>query len=384
MNKLFLKLGMLCLLTGIFMACGGGEAAQSDNKNPNDSTAVNDSTKKAEAGSENNNNNPNEELIPVEVATVTSGERSDYILLSSNLETEVQADVYPRAQGIVEKILKDEGDYVNKGALLLKLEAREYEIAEKKALVEYQKQLSLFERQKVMHSEELLSDEEFDQVKFTKDAAKYTWEDAKLRLDYMSIKSPISGFVGERLTKIGARVQPSDKLYSIVNKNDVIAVVYVPEKNINSLKPNLAAHVSSENLDGEIFKAHVKRISPVVDPASGTFKVTVAVANEKKVLKPGMFVNVHLVIDTHLDAILVPKTAVVYENEYVNVFVVRDSLAHKVRLKTGFEDSRKIEALSDVEVGDKVIVVGQAGLKDKAKVRVVLERDTNIAAATEE
>jgi len=382
MNHLFFKSAIFFLLTFACIACGGGEAAQPDKENSNDSTAVKDSTEKAETA--DNKNDQNAELIPVEVATVTSGEISDYILLSSNLETEIQADVYPRTQGIVERIVKDEGAYVRKGDLLLKLEALEYEIAEKKAKVEYQRQQSIFKRQEAMHNEKLLSDEEFDQGKFTRDAAKYTWQDANLRLNYMSIKSPISGFVGERLTKIGARVQPSDKLFSVVNKSDVIAVVYVPEKNINELKPNQQATITSENLGDQIFNASVKRISPVVDPASGTFKVTVAVTNRDQILKPGMFINVHLIIDTHKDAILVPKTAVVYENEYVNVFVVRDSVAHKIRLDTGFEDSEKIEVLSDVNEGDKVIVVGQAGMKDKTKVRVVLERESNIAAATKD
>lgn len=383
MKNLRLKITILSIFTYLLcIACGGGEAAQTNPDNDQDSTGAKDSTKISEK--KGNNAIADEELIPVEVATVTSGEISDYILLSSNLETEIQADVYPRAQGIVEKILKDEGSTVKKGELMLKLEAREYEIAERKAWSDYQKQLQLFERQQVMHEEKLLSDEEFDQVRFTKDASKYTWEDAKLRLDYMSIKSPISGVVGERLTKIGARVQPSDKLFSVVNKNDVIAVVYVPEKNINQLKPNLPAIVTSENLDDQVFNARVKRISPVVDPSSGTFKVTVAVNNRDQILKPGMFVNVHLIIDTHEDAVLVPKTAIVYENEYVNVFVVRDSIAHKIRLNTGFEDSEKIEALTDINVGDKVIVVGQAGMKDKSKVRVVLERQSNLAAATKE
>jgi len=108
----------------------------------------------------------------------------------------------------------------------------------------------------------------------------------------------------------------------------------------------------------------------------------VEVMNENQILRPGMFVNVHLVIDTHKNAVLVPKTAVVYENEYVNVFVVRDSVAHKIRLDTGFEDSMKIEALSEIREGDKVIVVGQAGMKDKTKVRIVLERESNVAVAT--
>jgi membrane fusion protein (multidrug efflux system) len=363
-----IKLILSLFLSLIFaLACGGGEAAQNDGKAKSDS-AGNDTTKTAD-------------LIPVEVTTVVKGEISNYILLSSNLETEVQADVYPRAQGIVEKILKDEGAFVKKDDILVKLEAREYEIAEKKARVDYEQKLSMFKRQEVMYNEKLLSEEEFDQVRFTKDAAKYTWEDAKLRLDYMSITSPINGFIGERLTKIGARVQPSDKLFSIVNKTDVIAVVYVPEKNINELKPNQTAFITSENLGKQKFVARVKRISPVVDPASGTFKVTVEVINKDQILKPGMFVNVHLIIDTHTDAILVPKTSIVYENEYVNVFVVRDNIAHKIRLKTGFEDNEKIEVLDQIVEGDKVVVVGQSGMKDQTKVRVVLERETKIASS---
>ena len=95
------------------------------------------------------------------------GEISNFILLSSNLETEIQADVYPKVQGIVEKILAEEGQFVNKDQVMLKLEAREYEIAEKKAQVEYNKQLSNFERLKDLHAEKLLSDEEFEQAKYT-------------------------------------------------------------------------------------------------------------------------------------------------------------------------------------------------------------------------
>jgi len=202
-----------------------------------------------------------------------------------------------------------------------------------------------------------------------------------LRLDYMSIRSPIAGWVGERLTKIGARVQPSDKLFSVVNNTQIIAVVYVPEKNINELKIGQQAIITSENLAGENFESSIKRISPVVDPSSGTFKVTVGVKNRGQKLKPGMFVNVHLIIDTHKDAILIPKTAIVYENEYLNVFVVRDSMAHKIRLEPGFQDSEKIESLNGlVKANDKVIVVGQAGMKDKTKVRIVSERENNLTA----
>jgi membrane fusion protein (multidrug efflux system) len=154
----------------------------------------------------------------------------------------------------------------------------------------------------------------------------------------------------------------------------MIAVIYVPEKNIHQLKLNQKAIVTSDNLKENQFEGWIKRISPVVDPASGTFKVTVGVKNASHLLKPGMFINVQIIIDTHKDAILIPKTAIVYENEYMNVFIVKDSLAHKIRLSAGFQDNEKVESLERINAGDKVVVVGQAGMKDKTRVAIVRER----------
>ncbi len=315
-----------------------------------------------------------EELIPVEITEVKRGSISDFILLSSNLETEVMADVFARVQGIVEKIHKEEGDYVEKGETLLTLEAKEYVLAEQRANVEYQQQLSNYKRLEAMHAKNLLSDDEFERAKYSMESSRIAWEEAKLNLDYTHIKSPISGHIGERLTKIGERIQPTDKLFSVVNNSQVIAVVYVPEKSLNKLKIGQKALIHSDNLGDEVFEGWIKRISPVVDPASGTFKVTVGVKNREDRLRPGMFVNVEIIIETHHDVILIPKTAIVYENEYMNVYIVRDSLAHKIRLQPGFEDNEKVESLTEIKEGDQLIIVGQSGMKDQTGVKVVSER----------
>jgi len=231
-----------------------------------------------------------------------------------------------------------------------------------------------------MFQKNLLSKEEFEKAKYTKETALVQWEEAKLNLGYTKIKSPISGRVGERLAKIGKRIQPTDKLFSVVDNSQVIAVVYVPEKNINQLKIGQKAKVFSDNLGGQSFDAWIKRISPVVDPSSGTFKVTVGVRNRSNRLRPGMFVNVNIIIDTHKDVVLIPKNAVVYENEAMIVYVVRDGVAYKIRLTPGYEDNEKIESLQDIEAGEKIIVVGQAGMKDKTPVNIVNERPNALAA----
>lgn len=369
-RNLLLSVLILSIVSFSFLQCSGGSG------NPKEK-AARDSLKKADGKFQKKNQD--EETIPVEVTVVTRGDISNYILLSSNLETEVMADVYSRAQGIVQEIFIEEGQWVKKGQVMLTLEAKEYELSEQKARIDYQQQLSNFKRLEAMHEKSLLSNEEFEKAKYALQSSEIQWKEAQLNLDYMQIRSPISGRVGERLAKIGKRIQPTDKLFSVVDNSQVIAVVYVPEKNLNQLKIGQRVIVSSDHLEGKTFTAWIKRISPVVDPSSGTFKVTIGVKNKGSVLRPGMFVNARIILDTHHDVVLIPKTAVVYENEYMNVFIVRDNIAHKIRLEPGYEDNEKIESLKGIEEGEQIVVIGQAGMKDKSKVNIVTVRENKLA-----
>ncbi|MFC2088604.1 efflux RND transporter periplasmic adaptor subunit, partial [Calditrichota bacterium] len=359
--------------------CGQTDA-KSETENNGDSTKVEtNEDEKSEKKDEKKN-----DLIPVEITTIKKGTISDYILLSTNLETEEQADVYSRVQGIVKKIHYDEGDFVKSGSSLMELEADEYVLAEKRAKLNYLKQKADFDRMLAMFDENLLSKEEFEQARFATEGLEVDWEQAKLNLSYTKINSPISGVIGDRLRKPGDRIQPTDKLFSVINTNEMIAIVYVPEKEIGRVQKEQIAYITSDNLKDTRFTGWLKRVSPVIDPASGTFKVTIGVKNKNNILRAGMFVNAFIVTSTHEDAVLVPKTAIVYENEAMNVFVVKDSIAHKIALRVGFQDHEKVESLSELKEGDKVIVVGQAGLKDQTKVKVVSERENTIAMKKDE
>ncbi len=339
-----------------------------------DKTSTTDADSTADNEKDGKKKKEMDDLIPVEVITLKTGEISSFILLSSNLETERMADVYSRVQGVLKRVKFEEGRTVKKGDILATLEADEYELAAQKALVDYKKQKAVFERAKQMHAKNLFSNEEFEQAKFTKESAEIAYKQAKLNLDYTRIESPISGVVGERLTRVGDRVQPTDKLFSVVNTQDIIAVIHVPEKEIGRIKIGQEAFVMSDHMAGHQFVGKVKRVSPVVDPQSGTFKVTIGIRNESNKLRPGMFINVHVITETHLDAVLVPKAAIVYENESLNVYVVRDSIAEKTVLNAGFQDYEFIESADGLQAGDQIIIVGQSGLKDKTKVKIVSER----------
>lgn len=364
MKSLIMKLMLLILVLGLVSQTGCGSKASA---NGNDE---NKSEKKVEE------NEKKSERIPVEVTSVTKGDIAASILFSANLETERMVDIFPRVNGIIEDIKVEEGDFVEKGQVLLEIEPDAYELAEKRARLNYQQSEANFNRLESMFEKDLISKEDFEDAKYSLEIAHVNWEEAKLNLEYTRVTAPITGYIGERLCRPGDRIQPSDKLFLVANTDEFIAVIHVPEKELATVEKDQIAYLKSDNLGTIQFPGWVKRISPIVDANSGTFKVTVGVKNEDQILRPGMFVNVHVITEQHENTLLVPKTAVVYESDKMNVFVVRDSLAHKITLKNGFQDHEKIEVLDNLVEGEKIIVVGQSGLKDKTPVKIVAERDT--------
>ena len=98
-------------------------------------------------------------------------------------------------------------------------------------------------------------------------------------------------------------------------------------------------------------------------------KVTVGL-DRREGLRPGMFANVQIVLDTHENAIALSKKALVFEDELPHVFVVTDGTAEKRRLELGYQDAQRVEITSGVEPGEAVVLVGQSALKDGSAVEI--------------
>jgi membrane fusion protein (multidrug efflux system) len=148
-------------------------------------------------------------------------------------------------------------------------------------------------------------------------------------------------------------------------------VLHVPERQLGKLRVGHAASLEVDALEGEDFEGRIDRISPVVDPATGTVKVTIEVRDRTRRLKPGMFARVNIVHDVHAGAMLVPKDAIIAEDRESCVFVVRDSTAYRQTVETGYVNSSHIEVLSGVDEGDTVVTIGKGSLKDSTRVEMV-------------
>ena len=113
------------------------------------------------------------------------------------------------------------------------------------------------------------------------------------------------------------------------------------------------------------------RVSPVVDDATGTVKVTVELQPRNSAFRPGSFVRVVIETDTRTETVLIPKKAVVEEEGSLYVFVSKGEEAERREVDVGYEDGAVVEVLSGVAVGEAVVVAGQGALSNGAKIRIV-------------
>jgi membrane fusion protein (multidrug efflux system) len=365
---------VLCLLAWVWTACGShdtDEAAASRDAAVDTSGADSTSSDSAAADSADSTKAKAIDAVPVETALAVLGDISSYLVFSSTVETEASVEIHPEESGQVEAVLVEEGDQVNVGDLLVRLQNDQAELEDRESAVNLRHLEVSFKRTEEMHRSKFISAQEYEDALYQLEQARLRLERARLALTHTQICAPFSGMITSREVQVGARVSPASKLFDLVKLEDMIARVHVPGRHMRIVQTGQIAEVESDFVEDMQFAGYVKRISPIVDPNSGTFKVTVGLRDRWEYLRPGMFVSVRIVVDTHIDAVLIPKEAVVYDGSDRYVFVVADSTAQRVRLDVGYENGRFVEARSQIEADVPVIVVGQNGLKDKARVKVI-------------
>jgi len=311
-----------------------------------------------------------EEAVPVDVVALERGTIESALRFSATLEAERDVRVFAEAQRRVVELRVEEGDAVRAGGLLIRLQDDAQKSALNKAEIELRQATREFDRQKSLFEQSLVSEQVFNDAALLFDQAEIAVEDAGRNLAYTEVRAPFSGIVTERMVNVGDYVTLNQPLFRVVDFDSIVARIYVPEKELPALVTGLDARLTAEAIGGVSFVGTVDRISPVVDPGTGTVKVTVATPRQEG-LRPGMYVEVELVTAVHEDALLLPKRAVVYDNDQLFVFRLGEGRrVERIKIERVLEDVESIEPGGEISDGDRIVVAGQASLKDGALVRL--------------
>lgn len=324
----------------------------------------------------NSRSNPNNKkdddlVVPVEIAAVTSGDIAAYFSGTATIEAEEETEVVAKVGGVVEKILVEEGDFVNAGDILAKLDDEQIAVQLAQAKANLKKLESNYQRNMDLHKKSLVSTEVFQQVKYEYEHQKAAYELAELNLNYTSIRTPISGVIAERLVKVGNMILPNQATFRVTGLDPLIAVLHVPERQLSKLRVRQKATLTVDAIEKGEFTGHIERVSPVVDPGTGTIKVTVEMHDPSRRLRPGMFARINIIYDIHANTLMAPKDAIIMEDRESAVFVVRDSTAYRQYIETGYTNTAHVEVLSGLQLGDTLVTTGKGSLKDSIKVDIV-------------
>jgi HlyD family secretion protein len=219
--------------------------------------------------------------------------------------------------------------------------------------------------------------------------AEATLDLARIRLSYTRITSPIDGTISQRFFDPGNLAVPTQPLVTIVQMDVVNVIVYFPENQVRFMVPGTGATLAVATYPDQVFHGTIDKVSPTLDPATRMFSAEIKVLNEKHRLRPGMFATVVLSVDPHPNALLVPKEAVLYAEEYQEnpdssqwgvcqtnyLFVVKNGNAHRRKVSLGHQSDRVVEVCQGVEEGESVVVRGLHQLNDGDRITVAEDEE---------
>ena len=347
--------------------------------------------------------------VPVEAVPVSRRSISASYSGTATLEPESEAQVAAKVSGVLLKLLVEEGDQVKAGQVLAKLDDENPRLNVAKAQATLRKLENDYRRSSEMFERKLLSVEQNDKIRYDLETQRATYDLARLELSYTDIVAPISGVISRRLVKVGNFIQVNQALFQIDNFDPLLAVLNVPERELNTLRAGQLVNMRVDSIPDHVFEGRIQRISPVVDSTTGTFRVTCEFRDASGRLKSGMFGRLEIVYAKHDDVLTIPRAALIEEDGETAVFQVvagsslsaedkeklikakqdekkddakkaepgKDKpplpafVAKRRLIKVGYGDSGYVEILDGLQEGDRVVTLGRSAVRDGTAVQVL-------------
>ena len=322
--------------------------------------------------------------IPVETSNPVRGDVVAVYSGTAPIEAFAEADVIAKVEGEIREVIVEEGDVVKEGQILAKLDGDRLRLELNESGARLRKMQRDFERNKELSEKGLLSAGDFEKIRYDLEALQAAYNLASLELNYTQIRAPIPGVVSERYIKLGNTIRAGEPMFRVTSLDPLVAYLHIPEREFRQISAGQPVAIDIDALDSEKFFAAVTRVSPIVDPATGTFKITIEIHDDTRRIKPGMFGRISVVYDRHENVLQVPRSAIVEEMGTEIVFVVEDEKAVRRIVQTGYGESGMIEITDGLTDADDVITVGHIGIKPDASVTVINAPPSDEAVAEDE
>lgn len=302
----------------------------------------------------------------VEVATAESRDVPQENVYASTIQAYAVNNIAPQTAGRIRKINVEVGDYVVKGQILAEMDRLQLEQTE----LQVQNDDIEYERLKGLYAEGGVSQSDFETAELGYKLRKSNL--ANLRENTI-LRSPITGYVSARNFDAGDLFSMSAPLFTVQQVTPVKLLVGISESEYTKIRKGDKVSITVDAIPGQEFSGKVDRLYPTIDPATHTFKAEVVVPNTDRVLRPGMYARVTVNFGTRRSIIVPDKALVKQEGTGTRfIYVLRaDNTVSYLPVTVGRHIGQEYEVLSGLEEGARVVVKGQALLRDGVKVNVL-------------
>ncbi|MEQ9618585.1 MAG: efflux RND transporter periplasmic adaptor subunit [Deltaproteobacteria bacterium] len=321
-------------------------------------------------------------IRPVKTMTL-GGEQGIGRSFPGKVQASQRVNLSFRVQGPLVEFPVNEGDEVNKGDLLARLDQRDYRIAYDEAYAQYIEAVADYNRYEDLYERNAVPVADLDVRRAKRDTAKARLDYARANLDYTYLRAPFDGFIGAKYVENFQEVRPFDNILSLQDITEVEIVIDLPENVIARSRDRsemLKLYATFQSAPGEEFPLEVKEVSAQADPQTQTYRATLSMDQpEGIVVLPGMTAQVHYRgrIEQNDDGsyFVIPAIAVIPgtgTDQYVWVVDQNNQTVHKRKVTVGAVTGEKdIEILSGLKTGDMVVIAGITQLQEGMEVTLL-------------
>jgi RND family efflux transporter MFP subunit len=323
--------------------------------------------------------------ITAHTATVAKRTLAEEVVVRGSVTALPNEDVKVSAlvAGRVNSVTVAAGDTVRQGQVIAVLDRRPLDDQRRQAVaaaeqakaqleharLKLQRNQQLFERGIAAGTEVVDAKTAMASAQSALEQANAALNTADRQLERADVRSPIAGQVVKRMVSVGEQVDgtAAQPIAEIANLDRVELAANVPADYLSRIKVGQTATLSTAAYEGRTFNGTVLAIAPAVDVATNAALVRIRITNADRLLKVGMFAEAHIEYGQHVDALIVPPSAVVKTAEGAAVYVVTGDTAQRTAVTVGIEQPDAIEILSGVSDGQTVLTSSVYGLGEKAK-----------------
>lgn len=300
-----------------------------------------------------------------------------YLELQGNVDTKNLLTITPEYNGILSRIYVKEGQRVNKGQVLAKID--DGGLSQQLTQLQIQAELAktTFERQARLWKQNIGSEIQYLQSKSNYEAQQQAVNQLQVQLDKTTVRAPFSGTIDDVISEQGTVVAAGQTpLMLLVNLKDMYIETDVPESHITSVTKNKNVIVELPVL-GKTIETKIRQAGSYINPANRTFKIEVAVPNKDKSIKPNLTAKLKINDYSNSKAFLIPQSIISENAEGQQfIYVVKDrneklGVSQRVIIKTGKTQGDVIEVLEGVEDGTEIIQEGARSVKDGQTVEII-------------